>query len=257
VDALVTEMAALPPVERVTDADVQQAQVSVDDAGAAHELARKQLDQTEGSLAHVGGAALREEQQRLEDARAAAGARERELEVDGEGWKMLRDTLREAENEEGTHLGRALAVPVGERFAKLTQGRYGGLLLDAAMRAEGLEASAASAEAADVLQALSVGTRGQLAALIRLSVADQLRSAVILDDHLVHTDDERLDWFGKTLLGVAVNAQVVVITCRPHAYLAAGLLPAQAAACVDLAAGTIRAVDLGRSLRRYAPEPPP
>jgi len=39
----------------------------------------------------------------------------------------------------------------------------------------------------------------QLATLIRLTVAEQLKSAIILDDHLVHTDPKRLAWFRDVL----------------------------------------------------------
>jgi uncharacterized protein YhaN len=199
----------------------------------------------------VGGAALREEVQRLGEARTAAQARERELEVDADAWKLLRDTLRAAENEEGTHLGRALAGPVTQRFEELTEGRYSGVSLDAALRAEGLSATASNAGGGEVLEALSVGTRAQLAVLLRLSIADQMRTTVVLDDHLVHTDAIRLDWFQDALRKIAVNIQVIVITCRSQDYLSGAGLPTDGQATVDLAAGTIRAVDMARTVDRF------
>jgi uncharacterized protein YhaN len=85
-----------------------------------------------------------------------------------------------------------LAGPVGTRFAELTGRRYRELRIDAALKAEGLGVAGATAEARTVLKALSVGTRSQLAALVRLTIADQLDSAIVLDDHLVHTDVSRL-----------------------------------------------------------------
>ena len=53
---------------------------------------------------------------------------------------------------------------------------------------------------------------------------------------------------------VAVNAQVVVITCRPQDYLT-GLEVSAETPVVDLAGGTLRAIDLGRVLQRHAAPP--
>jgi DNA repair exonuclease SbcCD ATPase subunit len=230
--------------------DLLRAETSVATAVQQYAAAREELITREGALAHIGGAALREEVERLEEARSVAEAQQRALEIDADAWKLLCDTLRAVENEEGAHLGRALAGPVGTRFAELTGGRYRELRLDAALKADGLGIAGATAEARTVLEALSVGTRSQLAALIRLTIADQLQSAIVLDDHLVHTDVSRLAWFHEFLRKVAVNAQVVVITCRPQDYLS-GLDVSAERPVIDLAGGTMRAVDLGRVLQRH------
>ena len=42
-----------------------------------------------------------------------------------EGGALLRDTLLEAEEQEGVHLGRVLGKPILQRFGDLTAGRYG------------------------------------------------------------------------------------------------------------------------------------
>src|SRR4029077_19259137 len=123
--------------------------------------------------------------------------------------------------------------------------------LDAALKAEGLGIAGAAPEAQTVLDALSVGTRSQLAALIRLTIADQLQSAIVLDDHLVHTDVSRLEWFHEFLRKVAVNAQIIVITCRPQDYFA-GVDVSPELPVVDSAGGTLRAIDLRRVLQRHA-----
>src|SRR5207247_5766540 len=51
------------------------------------------------------------------------------------------------------------------------------------------------------LEQLSVGTREQLATLLRLAIAGYLHTAVVLDDQLVHSDSERLGWFSERLCG--------------------------------------------------------
>jgi uncharacterized protein YhaN len=81
-----------------------------------------------------------------------------------------------------------------------------------------------------------VGTREQLATLLRLAIAGYLQTAIILDDQLVHSDSARLEWFKRCFLDSsrAHNHQVVVFTCRPGDYL--GLNDADdAVTAVDLA----------------------
>jgi hypothetical protein len=218
-------------------------------AQRAYDLAKEELDRKEGALTQVGGSALREEVSRLEEARAAAQMRWQAVEVDAEAWKLLHETLRAVENEEGVHLGRALAGPVAARFEELTAGRYRALRLDASLQAEGIQTADAQDDD-NVLAALSVGTRDQLAALIRLTIADQLRSAVVLDDHLVHSDLARLQWFRDVLQKTAINAQVIVLTCRAEDYVRPDELPVDTATR-DVAAGTIRTIDALRVVSRY------
>jgi hypothetical protein len=103
---------------------------------------------------------------------------------------------------------------------------------------------------ADVLSALSIGTRDQIATLLRLTIAEQLKSAVVLDDHLVHTDPERLAWFRDLLRKTALTTQVIVLTCRPHDYLKLNEYP-ETGAIRDLAGGMVRAIDATQVLRRW------
>jgi uncharacterized protein YhaN len=192
---------------------------------------------------------VREEVLRVEEALAGARAKERELEVDADAWKLLLETLRDVENEEGAHLGRALAGPVTAKFGELTAGRYGDVRLDAALKAEALQVTGTE-QSSDSLGALSAGTRNQLATLVRLTIANQLRAAIILDDHLVHTDPDRLAWFRDVLIKTAVNTQVIVLTCRSADYLLKDELPIEIA-FRDLAGGTLRAIDGTRLVTRW------
>jgi hypothetical protein len=65
-------------------------------------------------------------------------------------------------------------------------------------------------------------------------------------DHLVRTDVSRLAWSQDFLRKIAVNAQVVVVTCRPQNYLA-GLETSAETPVVDLAGGMLRAINLAES----------
>jgi uncharacterized protein YhaN len=196
--------------------------------------------------------AVAEEVVRLEEAVASARVRWEDLEADAEAYKLLRDTLREVENAEGAHLGRALSRPVAARFRDLTEGRYGALSITPALKTEGVRVAGASS--GDVLEELSVGTREQLATLIRLAIAEHLKSAIILDDQLVQTDPKRLAWFRDVLRRTSVQTQVIVLTCRPGDYLLPEELPNETAVR-DLAGGTVRAIDFARASKRWIPAP--
>ncbi|MET0007729.1 MAG: AAA family ATPase [Candidatus Thiodiazotropha sp. 6PLUC9] len=70
---------------------------------------------------------------------------------------------------------------------------------------------------------LSIGTREQLAVLVRLAYADLLSEAgvpvsVVLDDALVNSDDERRDRMKAILYQAAKRYQVLILTCHGREY---------------------------------------
>ena len=246
------------PIESppVTEADVESAErLPARAATRALVEVTEQLHTADGGLQKVGGAVLRDNLVRVQEALDAARERERSIDLDAESWKMLVNVLRDVENEEGTHLGRALAGPVTVRLRGLTSSRYGDVELGPTLQAQGIKGMSGAPPDA-VLEALSVGTKDQLATLLRITIAQELRSAIILDDHLVHTDLQRLVWFRKALREAAAVTQVIVLTCRPHDYLAIEEMPGEDSATRDLAGGGMRAVDLGRVIRGWSIEPP-
>ena len=170
--------------------------------------ARGALSQTGGDVARERLEAARERHQRL---------RERESELDTEygAWKLLLDTLHEAEQDQATHLGESIVAPITERFQELTGERYGQLELGPNMETAGIEAAGNQRP----VDTLSVGTREQLATIFRLSLAEQLKSVLLLDDQLAQTDDVRMKWFRQKLQESSKKIQIVVFTCRPEDYL--------------------------------------
>lgn len=243
-------LAALPEAPPQTEDLLAAAERRVDAARRALTEAKEELLQKEGALRHVGGNILRDESDRTREALLGAEARERSVETDAAAWKLLHATLRAVENEEGAHLGRALAGPVSARFTELTGGRYGALQLGTDLRAQSLEVTSISGTP-DVLARLSVGSRNQLATLVRLSIAEQLKSAIVLDDQLVHTDGVRHAWFRDLLLRAALNVQVVVLTCRPADYVSRDELDTDSAVR-DIAGGSVRLIDASRVVKRWS-----
>jgi AAA domain len=240
--------AALPVPDRiVTDDEVSAARTNAAGIKLDLESIERDIQRAHGALEQVGGAVARE---RLRDATEAfelAELREREIEEEYEAWKLLLDQMKEADAAQASNLGQTLAPAIVMQFQELTQRRYQTVQLTAQLATEGIMASGALRPATQI----SVGTREQLSTLYRLSLAEYLRTVVVLDDQLVQSDDNRMDWFRALLTEKARSFQILVFTCRPSDYLlASALVPPGSAVHTDTDGGLIRAVDLGRALHR-------
>lgn len=240
--------AALPVPERV---------VSEEEVGAARNAAAEmkvELDRIEreileaqGALKQVGGAVARE---RLRDATEAfelATRQEREIEAEYEAWKLLLEQMKEADAAQASNLGQALGPAIAGQFQDLTRRRYETVQLTAQLATDGIVVSGAVRSTDQI----SVGTREQLSTLYRLSLAEYLGSTIVLDDQLVQSDDNRMEWFRALLIEKARNFQILVFTCRPGDYLdKKAMVPKGSAVYSDTDGGFVRALDLGRALRR-------
>ena len=202
---------------------LEQLQEVIDRAG--HELdgtrqdlktATKERDTTHGQLKQTGGASIAEELEREQEALQQLQQRAEDLEQEYKAARQLFELLQEADARNSSHLGRQLAQPVQQAFLELTQNRYSDLTLSPEMSLENIAARGAARETEE----LSVGTRDQLATLIRLTLAAQLRTSVIMDDQLAHSDDQRMSWFRDRFLQSTIEQshQIIVITCRPEDY---------------------------------------
>jgi DNA repair exonuclease SbcCD ATPase subunit len=164
---------------------------------------------------HVGSERLAQQEEAVRYAREEVLDRER---TEMAALRLLNE-IRSVESARTSHLGRTLAGPITETFRALTDGRYGQIELDPDLRTHDIAALGAPREVSD----LSVGTREQLATLIRLAIAAHLQTALVLDDQLVHSDSARLNWFRERLRSSVREHchQVIVFTCRPGDYLSA------------------------------------
>ncbi len=196
-----------------------------------------------GALQHVGGDVAKQRAEGAEEALSLAREQEQAMESDYAAWELLRNTLREAEQEEGVHLGRALGDPVAKRFADLTSGRYGKIVLG-----PNLETHSVSTAGDDrSVFSLSIGTRDQLSTIFRLSLAEQLKSTVLLDDQLTQSDAQRMVWLRDLFKQLATSIQIIVFTCRPGDYLVPDELKMSTGSAGN---SGIRAIDLVQVINR-------
>lgn len=181
------------------------------------ELCSNDLSHAKGQLHLTSGHVGSERLSQQEEAVALAEAEVRECERTERGALRLLREIERVENERATHLGRVLAGPVSQAFRALTGARYGQISLAPDLKTEHIEAGGEGRP----IERLSLGAREQLATLLRLAIAGYLRTALVLDDQLVHSDSGRLAWFNQKLReSVSEHGhQVIVFTCRPGDYL--------------------------------------
>ena len=82
---------------------------------------------------------------------------------------------------------------------------------------------------AAIISELSVGAREQMGVVARLAYADLLKEAnkptlLILDDALVHTDEERLGQMKRVLYDAATRHQILILSYHPQAWRDLGVV---------------------------------
>ena len=158
--------------------------------------------------------AIEHTQHELEQATRQCDRIERELEV----LDLLAQTLRAAESEARE---RYLA-PVVDRIHPYLQMLFPNaeIGMDEDLNITGMSRRAGYEESFDHL---SMGTQEQIAVLVRLAFAEMLvdqgaPAAVILDDALVFSDDQRMRLMFDILSHAAQRVQIVVFTCREQLF---------------------------------------
>ena len=173
-------------------------------------------------LRTLGQKGIAEELERKEGDLASARRELERIELDAKAWKLLSTTLQEAESEaKATFL-----APVRDRLQP-----YLRLLFpeaDLRLREDDFEIEKIRRGGVEEpFESLSIGTREQIAVLTRLALADLLREkgkpvALVLDDPLVNSDDERFRRMRTALHKAAENVQIVVLTCHEDRYKTLG-----------------------------------
>lgn len=212
-----------------TAPDLETARAALTRATSVVEQARKEqgdlsqeragLDSRIATLAEEG---LEETLEDLAGQRAATEARAARYEAEVAALTRLRDALEQARTRQRDAYFRPVLRELQPLLSILHPGAGlqidDGTLLPQALTRDGQ---------AETLDILSGGTREQVAILTRLAFARLFAQAgravpVILDDALVHTDDERIEAMFTALHRIAADQQVLVLTCRQRAFASLG-----------------------------------
>jgi energy-coupling factor transporter ATP-binding protein EcfA2 len=141
-----------------------------------------------------------------------------------EAHKLLKDAFDEAQADLSSRYSDPLASAIGDYLRPLVpDGQVARLDYDQNKGFQGLQLRRGQDFYA--FDTLSGGMREQLAAALRLSMADVLKGAhdgclpLVFDDAFTNSDPERIDLV-KRMLGTAVDRglQVILLTCDPAAY---------------------------------------
>lgn len=161
--------------------------------------------------------ALEEQLAAASQAAEQSSRRLQEVERRVAALRLLRDLL----GEQRQALTRRLQAPLQTHIQHYLQLLFpqADLLVDEQLQPRQLVRQQAGGAVNDPLEALSYGAREQMGLISRLAYADLLQAAgrptlIILDDALVHSDNQRLDDMKRILFDASRRHQVLLFTCH-------------------------------------------
>ncbi len=238
-DTLAQQLQDAERAKQEAEADLAtlQRQLLAADADLTRERAvqaERRVRQLEEELARLGDA-IREQEaelrglgadavgERLEECRQRLVLAEDEvdrLRRQARAWRLLRDELQAA----ASAARDALLAPVRERLTPYLRRLFA--TADVVLDPETLAVTHLRRSGPDErFEQLSLGTREQIAVLVRLALARLLREVegeapcLVLDDALVYADETRFDIMKAILQQAARELQILILTCRPRDYL--------------------------------------
>ncbi|MGK8234330.1 chromosome segregation protein SMC [Roseovarius sp. MS2] len=213
---------ATAPDLATTEARLTRAKGAVEQAARDLAKNREDLASLNATITALAEEGIEERLSTLAGARAESEARAARYEAEARALTRLRRALDEAR----TLARDAYFGPVLRELQPLLAILYPGALLtidDTSL----LPATLTRKGQAESLEILSGGTREQVAILTRLAFARLFAASgrpvpVILDDALVHSDDDRIEAMFDALHRSARDQQILVLTCRQRAFAALG-----------------------------------
>lgn len=220
--AALTALKASAPDLATTEARLSRAKSVADQAGRETAKAREELAGLNATIAALADEGLEEQLSALVEERSEAEARAARYEAEVRSLTRLRRALEDAR----AQARDAYFAPVLRELQPLLSVLHPGaqLMIDDATL---LPTTLTRNGQEEPLEILSGGTREQLAIFTRLAFARLFAAAgrpvpVILDDALVHSDDDRIEAMFDALHRTAKDQQIIVFTCRQRAFAALG-----------------------------------
>jgi hypothetical protein len=221
-EAALAALRATAPDLATTEARLTRARGAVDQARASEQKAREDLASLNATISALADEGIEERLSTLAGDRAEAEARAARYDAEVRALARLRRALEEAR----TQARDAYFGPVLRELQPLLAILHPGAQLtidDTSL----LPATLTRNGQIEALEILSGGTREQVAILTRLAFARLFATAgrpipVILDDALVHSDDDRIEAMFDALHRTARDQQILVLTCRQRAFAALG-----------------------------------
>jgi DNA repair exonuclease SbcCD ATPase subunit len=221
-EAALADLRATAPDLATAEARVTRAKGAVDQARTAEQKAREDLASLNATISALADEGIEERLSTLAGARAEAEARAARYDAEVRALTRLRRALEDAR----TKARDAYFGPVLRELQPLLAILHPGAQLtidDTSL----LPATLTRNGQPEAMEILSGGTREQVAILTRLAFARLFAASgrpvpVILDDALVHSDDDRIEAMFDALHRTARDQQILVLTCRQRAFAALG-----------------------------------
>lgn len=201
--------------------DVERLARSVRELEDAHERRRTEITRLEVELETRGALGL--EEQRAEHVRELELVARRAGELSRRAAAL--DHLLKLLREKRAALASRIRAPLQAHLEHYLQILFPGARIEVAEDLSPGVITRAGPRGAEGggFEELSVGAREQMGIVARLAYADLLQQAgrptlLILDDALVHTDDDRLGQMKRVLYDAATRHQILIFTCHPAAW---------------------------------------
>lgn len=179
----------------------------------------REVDRLEAELEGAGGRGIGDQKTMVQGRLELARRRHARLLAEAEAWRLLHQTLLEVDRARQD----ALVEPLIARLAPYLRQLMGDASIGFAPDTLQLD-TLHRGDAAEPFRSLSVGTREQLAVLVRLAIGDLLAEQqgesppLILDDALVYADAVRLARMKTILEEASSRQQIIIFTCRKEDY---------------------------------------
>lgn len=211
------EIVNLPVLEQ----DVERLELSAKHAETAHSQRANEITRLEVELETKG--ALGQEETAAEKQRELEHVERRCSEL-GRRAKAL-DHLLKLLREKRSDLAQRLRAPLQKHLNHYLQILFPGAQIEVGEDLSPGRITRLGIRGAESgeFEELSVGAREQMGVVARLAYADLLKEAgkptlLILDDALVHTDEQRLGQMKRVLYDAAARHQIFIFTCHPEAW---------------------------------------
>jgi len=194
---------------------------------ASHER-EKELLRLQISLETLGAQGLEEQHAELTQELQFIGRRRDELARRAAALDLLLNALRAKRQA----LTRRLQAPLQKHINRYLQLLFpqASLSVDENLIPEQLTRTANGKDEHGDFMALSFGAREQMGLISRLAYADLLQEAgrptlIILDDALVHSDQQRLGQMKRILFDASQRHQILLLSCHPKNWQDLGVVP--------------------------------
>ncbi|MDS9469418.1 AAA family ATPase [Paracoccus sp. MBLB3053] len=221
-EAIAARLRDCAPDQETIGAALARARSVVEQANASRDRLRNEQATLNGSIGALADQGIEEELNEIRGRLEASIVREQRYATEVHALARLRTALEDARRSARD----SYFAPVMRELTPLLALIHP----DAELRIDDqslLPAALTRMGQIETLDILSGGTREQIAILTRLAFARLLSRSgqpvpVILDDALVHSDDERIEAMFTALHRAARDQQVLVLTCRQRAFAALG-----------------------------------